>query len=318
MKIFREPLNIDNPHLPVLAYVADSNHHSLGAPIHIHDEMEFVYVISGKMVHRVQAEQYTVDAGEILFVNALSPHSSWDVDPGHTKVCVIQFHPRVLGYETESNNLVHFLSTQLCDGQLISPKMHVDIDKLRQLILDIVGEIQERHAMYDFFVKSHIYSLVAILGRNNIIERINFYQPNDLAGIDNNMARLLQYIDEHFTQEISVESISNTFNYDYHYFCRMFKRKTGKTFSEYMGFLRIHTAEWLLITTDNTVSDIGNQIGYSSHKSFLRAFKKKNNMIPTEYRRRLLSSQPLYIGSQPGQSEQFSIQNLIENTASQA
>jgi AraC-like DNA-binding protein len=80
-----------------------------------------------------------------------------------------------------------------------------------------------------------------------------------------------------------------------YHFSRVFTKTFGESPYEYIVRLRIEKAKNMLITENFSVSEICEEIGYSSIGSFSFLFRKKVGMSPTQYRRRLwsLSSEPL-------------------------
>ena len=78
-----------------------------------------------------------------------------------------------------------------------------------------------------------------------------------------------------------------------HYFCRLFKKATNTTPTEYINFVRIWKAENLLITTDDSVLEISMAVGFSSVSYFNRTFKRLKNTTPTAYRHILYAKNKL-------------------------
>lgn len=67
----------------------------------------------------------------------------------------------------------------------------------------------------------------------------------------------------------------------------LFKRKAGKTYSDYLLELRINKAEELLRLTNASVEDIAQQVGYNDYFYFLKIFKKTTGITPAAFRKNL-------------------------------
>jgi len=93
-----------------------------------------------------------------------------------------------------------------------------------------------------------------------------------------------QYISKNFTHPITLEIISNEVGFSPAYFSTLFKSKTGENFSDYLFNIRMEEAKRQLRETQNTVSIICTNVGYSDIKHFTKGFKKHTGLKPKEYR----------------------------------
>ncbi|GGF82420.1 AraC family transcriptional regulator [Paenibacillus albidus] len=101
---------------------------------------------------------------------------------------------------------------------------------------------------------------------------------------DGLMARCLDYINQHYTEELSLESVAEAFHFNPSYFCHYFKSKLNITFSQYVTGLRLSKAKELLAASSDKVYTVAHQLGYRDVKYFNRVFKKEFGLTPEEYR----------------------------------
>ena len=99
---------------------------------------------------------------------------------------------------------------------------------------------------------------------------------------------VLTYIDENYMRTVSAEKMASMCNMSYSYFSRFFKASIGKTFSEYLTYVRVTEAEKLLVSTGLNVSEIAMETGFSNASYFITQFKKHRNMTPKKFKQRLL------------------------------
>ncbi len=97
--------------------------------------------------------------------------------------------------------------------------------------------------------------------------------------------KCLEFIDEHFSENLSAEQMADRFHFNYSYFCNLFKKNTGRTFSQYLLDMRLRRARELLSTTTLRVYEVAGRCGFNDDKYFIRAFKKELGLTPDEYRR---------------------------------
>ncbi len=109
----------------------------------------------------------------------------------------------------------------------------------------------------------------------------------DLAENENTkdiIVRAKDYIQEHYDEKLLVSELADKLKLNNQYLCRLFKKSTGKTITEYVNEVRINKAEKLLYETDDKVIDIALATGYDNISYFIKRFKQQKGMTPNEYR----------------------------------
>jgi AraC-like DNA-binding protein len=101
------------------------------------------------------------------------------------------------------------------------------------------------------------------------------------------IAKAKQYIQDHQTEELSLEQVAKAVNTSVFYFCKMFKKATGINFTEFVSRMRIERAKNLLLNPNLRVSEIAYEVGFQSLTHFNRVFKKIVSQSPTEFRAQL-------------------------------
>lgn len=99
------------------------------------------------------------------------------------------------------------------------------------------------------------------------------------------MQRVLSYIDDNLSQDLSLESVTDSLGISYHALSRYLKQRFGMTFLEYVTQQRMERARKYLLETSMTVDEISRQIGYLSTASFIRNFNKCEGVSPGQYRK---------------------------------
>jgi len=98
--------------------------------------------------------------------------------------------------------------------------------------------------------------------------------------------KMKQYIDEHYSEHITLTSLAHHFNISPSYLSLLFREHTSSNFIDYLTSVRIHRAKELLASSDLRVYEIAESIGYRDAHYFSAAFKKIVGISPTEYRER--------------------------------
>lgn len=104
----------------------------------------------------------------------------------------------------------------------------------------------------------------------------------------NESSRLIRsvkgYIQEHYSEEISLEILAHQMNISPNYLSNLFKKETGENLIEHVTRVRIGRAAELLKTTDLKIYEIGKRVGYENEHYFSRVFKKVTGISPNRYR----------------------------------
>jgi AraC-like DNA-binding protein len=106
---------------------------------------------------------------------------------------------------------------------------------------------------------------------------------------------ICEYLETHHRQEVDFAALSSRFHMDQASLCRLFKRATGRTMTEYLNEIRVAAAAQLLVNTDESLIDICFQVGYGNYSHFSRQFKRLKGCNPQSLRRKFCTSL-----SQPG------------------
>ncbi|MCQ4088469.1 response regulator transcription factor [Saccharibacillus sp. JS10] len=100
-----------------------------------------------------------------------------------------------------------------------------------------------------------------------------------------NMKKLLAYIDEHYTEALSLTGLGKHFHFNPSYLSSYFTAHNKEGFSEYLNKIRVAKSEKLLREGELSISEISGQVGYSDPGYFTKVFKKHTGFSPSQYRR---------------------------------
>lgn len=103
------------------------------------------------------------------------------------------------------------------------------------------------------------------------------------------MEEVLIYIKEHLTEDLSLKKVSDFAAVSPIYFHNIFKRSVGKTLREYVEEQRIKQAIHLLLSTDESLTRVAFECGFSSQSYFSYVFKRKMGKTPRDYVRGIYS-----------------------------
>src|SRR6266540_1179900 len=96
-----------------------------------------------------------------------------------------------------------------------------------------------------------------------------------------------EFIREHHTEDLSLGQVAAAVHTSIFYFCKLFRKVTGTTFTEFVSRTRIEKAKNLLLNPNLRISEIAYEVGFQSLTHFNRVFKNVVGESPTCYRTRL-------------------------------
>ena len=150
----------------------------------------------------------------------------------------------------------------------------IDVDKL---ICDISGD-----SYFNIGEKSEAEITMFIL---DLIDATNAGENENTE--HNMIAEVIKYIDDNYNNyALSLENVAKQFDVDAKKMSKYIKKYANITFHKYLTELRIEEAKRLLITTDMSIEQIYNQVGYVSRTTFMRAFNSVEKITPSEYRKK--------------------------------
>ena len=95
---------------------------------------------------------------------------------------------------------------------------------------------------------------------------------------------ILEFIQNHYMEDISLQDIAKVMNYSDAYFCKIFKQCFDKNFTTYLSEFRVEKAKQLLADVTINVKEISDKVGYRDSNYFAKVFKRIVGITPSEYR----------------------------------
>ena len=110
-------------------------------------------------------------------------------------------------------------------------------------------------------------------------------KKNFSSSIDVSYTDVAAYIEKHYTQpDLSVALLCDYFQVSSSYLLKLFKNVSGSGVLDTIHQKRILAAKRLLLSTDQTLDQISKEVGYTNSLALIRAFKRIEDITPTEYR----------------------------------
>ncbi len=246
--------------------------------MHWHERLELLYIHEGEIDLHLGGEQMTAGAGQLAIINPCQLHAA---RAGRQAACydVIMFD--ISHYLNGTAVVQHYLSP-LVERDTAFVNLTEDPDVLQAVThLIELQKAENRNPMYSI---GEVYRLLALLVERCSTGRQAVYVADKKFGM------VLDYINNHFTEKVSADTLSRQFSYNESYFCRLFKRMTGLTVSAYVRILRLELAQKLLRESDADMAVIAAACGFADPWYFTNCFTKQFGLPPTAFRRQQKST----------------------------
>lgn len=242
---------------------------------HLHKEVEIAFVKKGALTIRILDEiDIAVHEGEAISISGSTLHKYMDEDPD-TVIIKIKFMKEWLFLsfldERERMDCQH-LFNQVFVLRVESPIYHVFTD----LVDD---ENQYRSSMF-IFSRIIEFTDYALSHPEAIIRKESVNVEGTL-----HMEKILHFLQANSSDpNLTLPALAKHLKLSESYCSKLFSKNVKMTFVEYVNALRTNNAQYMLINTDCSITEIQEQVGFGSIQSFNRVFKQQTNMSPSEYR----------------------------------
>lgn len=252
------------------------------SPLHMHSEIELLYIECGEFCCTAGGRDYIAKPGDTIYIASRVPHSTRSMVPG-TNTAMLQFsaHNFLGTNKTLSNYLYRFINLNEVPIHLFRQGTE-ESDFIKNHIFSICRELGTRETGFENFMQASIFAILGLLYRSHIL-----LSPETFFNLKyvERVLPALTYIDQNYSESISLEFLGKMMNINPVYFCRLFHQATNATFTEYLNFVRVCKSEKLLTTTALSISDISVEVGFSSLSYFNRIFKRCKGCSPSDYRK---------------------------------
>lgn len=255
---------------------------------HEHPELELVYILEGFGTRIIGNTVEPFEAGDMVFLGPNVPHvwlsdqSFYKEDANLTSRVIVTYF-----------NLNKFKEAFESVKEFSSIKRMINnaargiriMGHTRDRIGDKLSELTRKTGFEKIEGILHIMHLISLSSETcHIIG--NEANEVEVAHSDR-LIQVIKFTKENLDRPIALKEVADIACMTVQSFCRFFRGRTQKSFSEFLAAQRISYACSLLIQTDKSILDVSDMCGYNSSSHFCKVFKEQMNQSPYQYRRKL-------------------------------
>lgn len=255
----KQPAKIYHLYLPYYHYMKQ----------HFHANIELVYVIKGSFIAHVNGVKTKVIADSLFLINTNEIHY-FEMLEDSEMITILLSYEILKDYEPMIDDIAFDLS--------LFPQQH---DHLKYIIKTMDTYRKGKEKYKDIKVQEYLCHICYLLLCYFQKKKENIHYTNMQL---KQTQMILEYIENHYNQAISIQQMSDYFHYSPSYFCRYFKKMTGMSVYQYVKIIRLNHAFFDICNSQLEISQIAYEHGFSNPKAFIKAFKDKYHQTPGAYR----------------------------------
>lgn len=252
-------------------------------PMHWHEEFEIDYILEGEGQIHMDNEIFPAKKGDLFLIPPNTLHAAFCPVGGLLHYEALVFHHGLLGSASKDR------SSAACIYPVMNGTLgllhHIEDlptnhPALNDCILQALDCAAENHPLSDLLLKSELLRLFYLLEKDPA-----FLRPGLSGGNSSDLIRpALVYIEEHYREEITIDTLADCCSISPSYFMSSFKKIAGTGAIEHLTQLRIMKVCEELLLSSGSVSEIAFHNGFDNLSNFNRQFQKHVGTTPRRYR----------------------------------
>ncbi len=238
-------------------------HHAvLGNSVHMHKELELVYVKSGCAMAYADRKTYRLQAGDLFFAFPNQIHYYETLERGEFLLLICSSH------------LIYDCAELLSSHVPAQNTVCASADPLLSSIITALDTAQGTYAKTAAF--GYLNALLAAL-----------LSKTPLAKTDSKksaLASVIVFCTHHFQEDLTLDAVANELHLSKYYVSHLINRELNRNFNDYINDLRVGAACKLLSETHRKIADISEEVGFGTIRSFNRAFQASMHQTPVQWR----------------------------------
>jgi len=237
---------------------------------HWHSAVEILYFKRGSANVYCNTHNIIAEPEDIIIINSNSIHRISRITPSVKYYCLII-----------DKAFIEKMGFPVSD---ISLSEKIRDEKITELIKSFSAAYHPRIAYSHQKLKGYLYIMLSEIYEKHSIEysSVNHGSSGDKIEL---CKKAITYIHDNYHRCITVDSIASHCHISKFYFCRIFKEVTGITVVSFINSFRCLRAKELLLSGDNSISEISELCGFDSPSYFTKIFKKVYNITPTSFKK---------------------------------
>lgn len=288
MKILQTEITpfVNNPlHLELSEHPYVSSLNNGQAFFHEHPELQLTFILEGFGKRIIGNDVAPFEPMDMVFIGSHVPHI-WLSDPIFyenrsgllSKVITVYIDPKIFQQMFDSVKEMGGIREMIRQAS-----MGIQIfGETRNIIAEMLISLCSKSGFEKLDGLLQIMNLISVSSEKALIIKKDIRKP--VGNHSDRLITVINFMKENLQEQITLQQIAGLACMTVPSFCRYFKNRTQKTFSEYLVELRIEHSSKLLMELDKPISDIAHSCGFISHSHFCKVFRAHMGQSPNQYK----------------------------------
>ena len=257
---------------------------------HYHEYIELLYCQEGSFKTVLDGVSHQFSKGDLVIINSNEVHYVQSLALNLSNYIVIRFNSEIL-YTTaqtlfEAKYVLPF-TMKSSTHQKVFTQEEISGTALPWLLKSVLQEDRDKKYGFELAIRTYLGEIFLWILRNWHEKGLDLNIGNGLdQDVMERLVKVFDYVDNHYDEPIGIEDMAKLCGMSYSYFSRFFKKAMNRNFSDYVNHIRVAKAEYMIATTDISITDIAMEVGFSTASYFIEQFKRIKGMTPKQFRRR--------------------------------
>jgi len=252
-------------------------------PAHRHSDIEISFCQSGSYEILINNQLHTVHEGEFALILPMETHEYPEAKEGTAQCLTLMVGPSFLGeyYKPFIHSAFETVYSLKTDSPVCTNLLH---------LFNEIVELREAPTEFSALqIQGNLYQISALILEHLPVQQSKKMLTKNLQDLSK-IEKALEIIHYNYADPLSIDAVSHTCGYSKSNFCTIFKNITGATFHSILNQQRIEIACLHLQSSDLTIEEIAEKVGFADAKSFCRVFKKTIGITAGEYKKKYRAS----------------------------
>ncbi len=273
--------------IPIQCILIHNKGNSSHSGAHYHDYVEILYGLSGNVEVWSDGKTMILSPGTMIIINSGTAHTVYSHNNEAGTYIVIKYMPQVLYAAQQS-----IFEFKYVVPFMISNSAYTDFFDKKTLENTDIPEIMKK-IYEEWDLKTYGYEIALRIYVLKISLWLLRYWHNELKstayGFDENenlmpaIAKAMEYAQNNYATTTASDAAEIS-GLSYSYFSRVFKKIMGRSFNEYLNYIRISEAKRMLVCTDADITKIAMDTGFATSSYFIEKFRKQDGITPKKFR----------------------------------